>query len=131
MALESGDRILEFTAERVGHVTNSGGAVGQPLELLRRYPRRNHHPNMAESEPFKLTGRLNRQIGELSSVFFGDVSDREREARRDRGEQHLRRPRSGVGAADLNWFIDEQLEVPHVDAAFVLAIPGGGNGPHG
>ncbi len=131
MVLESGDRIVEFTSERIRHVANAGGAVGQPLELVGRYARRRYQPYTAESESIELTECLDLEIGEESSVLFGNMGDRQGEAGCDCGEQHLRGSRSGVGAADLHRFIDEQLEVPDFDAASVLAIPGGGNGSHG
>lgn len=131
MVLESGDRIFKFTSERIRHVANAGCAVGQPLELVRRYARRRYHPHTAKSESIELTKRLDLEIGEGPSVLFGNMGDRQGEARRDGGEQHLRGSRSSVGAADLYRFIDEQLEVPDFDAASVLAIPGGGNGSHG
>jgi len=128
---ESGDRIVEFASERIRHVANAGCAVGQPLELVGRYARRRYQPYTAESEPLELTERLDLEIGEGPSVLFGNMGDRQGEARRDCGEQHLRWSRSSVVAADLHRFIDEQLEVPDFDAASVLAIPGGGNGSHG
>ncbi len=131
MVLESGDRIVEFASERIRHVANAGCAVGQPLELVRRYTRRRCQPDSAESESIELTERLDLEIGEEPSVLFGNMGDRQGEARRDCGEQHLCWSRSSVVAADLHRFIDEQLEVPDFDAASVLAIPGGGNGSHG
>ncbi len=129
--LESGDRIFELTSERIRHVTKAGCAVGQPLELVGRYARRRYQPNTAESESLELTERLDLEIGQEPFVLLGDVGDRKRETRRDCGKQHLRGSRSGVGAAHVERFIDEQVEVPHLDAASVLTIPSGGDGSHG
>ena len=128
--LESRDRIVELAPERIGHVTEAGRTVGQPLELVSWYARGRHHRNTAEPESVELTKRLDLEIGQAPPVFLGDVSDRERETRCDCDEQHLGRSRSGVSTADLERFIDEQLEVPDLDMASVFAIPGGGNASH-
>ena len=130
MECDSRYRIFEVPPQRVRNVADERSTVCEPLQLCRWYAGRGHDRDPGEAETVELTERLHFEIGETLAVFLCDMGDRQRKARRNRSQQHLSRPGSGVVAAFLDRFIDLQLELSDLYVTPVPAVPAGGDPSH-
>lgn len=130
MECDSRYRIFEVAAQRVRDVADPRSAVCEPLQFRPRYAGRGHDRDPGEAETIELTERLNFEISETLAVFLCDVRDCQREARRNRRQQHLSRSGSGVVATFFDGFIDLQLELSDLYVTPVPAIPAGGDLSH-
>lgn len=130
MEHDSRYRILEVAAQRVRYVADPRSTVCEPLQLRRRYAGRRQDRNPGEAQTIELSERLHFEIGETLAVFSCNVGDCQREARRNRHQQHLSRSGSGVVATLCERLVDLQFEVADLDVTPVPAVPARGDFSH-